>query len=47
MLNQLGIRIHAGAPELPVKQVLDMFLDGTIVYGDPIYLHHSEGHHLE
>ena len=26
LLNQLGIRIHAGAPELPVEQVLAMFL---------------------
>ena len=45
MLNQLGIRIHAGAPELPVEQVLAMFLNGTIVYGDPSCHHHCEGHH--
>ena len=45
MLNQLGIRIHAGAPELPVEQVMSMFLNGTIVYGDPSCHHHCEGHH--
>ncbi len=47
LLNQLGIRIHAGAPELPVEQVLDMFLNGTIVYGDSSCHHHCEGHHHE
>ena len=45
--SQLGIRIHAGAPELPVEQVLAMFLNGTIVYGDPSCHHHCEGHHHE
>lgn len=47
LLNQLGIRIHAGAPELPVEQVLAMFLNGTIVYGDPSCHHHCEGHRHE
>ena len=47
MLNQLGILIHAGAPELSVEQVLAMFLNGTIVYGDPNCHHHCEGHHHE
>ena len=40
----LGIRIHAGAPELPVEQVMSMFLNGTIVYGNPSCHHHCEGH---
>ena len=47
LLNELGIRIHAGAPELPVEQVLAMYLNGTIVYGDSSCHHHCEGHHHE
>ena len=27
------------------SKVLAMFLDGTIVYGDPSCHHHCEGHH--
>jgi len=34
LLQQLNIRVHAGAPALPVEEVIKMFLDGTIVYGD-------------
>ncbi len=34
-----------GAVNMLVEQVLAMFLDGTIVYGDPSCHHHCEGHH--
>lgn len=48
MLDQLGIDVHAGAPELPVDQVLKMYLDNTIKYGDGS-CHHDGcgGHHHE
>jgi len=46
MLNQLGIQVHAGAPALPVAELLSQYLGGTIVYGDG-NCHHDGcgGHH--
>jgi len=34
MLNQLGIQVHAGAPELPIEELVKQYLGGSIVYGD-------------
>ena len=45
MLEQLGIKVHAGAPALPVEEVISMFLDGTIVYGDGSCHHDGCGGH--
>ncbi len=49
MLEELGIAIHAGAPELPVEQVLKMYLDGSLEYGDGSCHHDACGgdHHHE
>jgi len=48
MLNQLGIQVHAGAPELPVEELLKLYLGGGIEYGDG-NCHHEGcgGHHHE
>ena len=45
MLMQLGIEVHAGAPALPVNQVLSMYLSDTIVYGDGSCHHDGCGGH--
>ncbi len=45
MLNQLGIQVHAGAPALPVQEVLAQYLGGTIVYGDGSCHHDGCGGH--
>lgn len=46
MIEQLGMELHAGAPELPVEKVLAMYLDGTIEYGDSTCHHDAcDGHH--
>lgn len=46
LLNQLGIQVHGGAPELPVEQVVEQYLSGTIVYGDSACSHDGcDGHH--
>jgi len=45
MLQQLGIQVHAGAPALPVEELLKQYLDGTIVYGDGSCHHDGCGGH--
>ncbi len=48
ILNELNIQVHGGAPELPVEQVVAMYLNGSIVYGDSTCHHDGcggEGHH--
>ncbi len=45
LLDELGIAIHAGAPELPVEEVLSMFLNGSIEYGDGSCHHDGCGGH--
>ena len=45
LLNQLGIKIHGGAPELPVAQIMEQYLNGTIVFGDSTCSH--DGCHHE
>ena len=45
MLDQLGIEVHAGAPALPVEQVLAMYLNDTIEYGDGTCHHDGCGGH--
>ncbi len=54
MLEQLGIEVHAGAPELSVDDVMSMYLDGTIEYGDGSCHHdgcggehHHHHHHYD
>ncbi len=48
MLAQLGIEVHAGAPAISVDEVVRMYLDETIIYGDGS-CHHDGcgGHHHE
>ncbi len=48
MLNQLGIQVHAGAPAIPIQELLSQYLGGTITYGDGS-CHHDGcgGHHHE
>lgn len=45
LLNQLNIEIHAGAPTFPVEQVVEMYLNGTIEYGDGSCHHDGCGGH--
>ncbi|MCR4766279.1 MAG: DUF134 domain-containing protein [Bacteroidaceae bacterium] len=47
LLNQLGIEVHAGAPAIPIDELLTQYLGGTIVYGDGSCHHHCDGHHHE
>lgn len=46
LLQEIGIAVHDGAPSLDVDDVLSMFLNGTIVYGDGTCHHDAcDGHH--
>ncbi|MCR4602695.1 MAG: DUF134 domain-containing protein [Prevotella sp.] len=45
MLNQLGIQVHAGAPAIPIEELLSQYLGGTIVYGDGNCHHDGCGDH--
>lgn len=46
LLQEMGIEIHGGAPAVAVGDVLQMFLDGTIVYGDSTCHHDAcDGEH--
>jgi len=45
MLNQLGIQVHAGAPAIPVEELLSQYLGGTITYGDGSCHHDGCGGH--
>ncbi len=45
MLNQMGIQVHAGAPELPIDELLRLYLGGEIVYGDGSCHHDGCGGH--
>ncbi len=45
MLNQLGIEVHAGAPSIPVTELLSQYLGGTIIYGDGTCHHDGCGGH--
>lgn len=45
MLAQFGIEVHAGAPALPVEQVLAMYINDTIEYGDGSCHHDGCGGH--
>ncbi|MCR5130137.1 MAG: DUF134 domain-containing protein, partial [Prevotella sp.] len=45
LLNQLGIQVHAGAPEIPVQELLAQYLGGTITYGDGTCHHDGCGDH--
>ena len=45
LLDQLGIAVHAGAPALSVAQVVEMYLNDTIVYGDGSCHHDGCGGH--
>lgn len=45
MLNQMGIQVHAGAPELPVDELLKLYLGGDIIYGDGSCHHDGCGGH--
>ncbi len=47
MLNQLGIQVHAGAPSIPVEELMAQYLGGTIIYGDGSCHHDGCGHHHE
>jgi len=45
MLNQLGIQVHAGAPAIPIAELLSQYLGGTITYGDGSCHHDGCGGH--
>ncbi len=45
MLNQLGIQVHAGAPAIPIPELLAQYLGGTITYGDGTCHHDGCGDH--
>ncbi len=45
MLNQLGIQVHAGAPAIPIAELLSQYLGGTIAYGDGSCHHDGCGGH--
>jgi len=45
MLNQLGIQVHAGAPAIPIQELLSEYLGGTIIYGDGTCHHDGCGGH--
>lgn len=48
LLDQMGIAVHGGAPSLETDEVMMMFLDGTIEYGDSTCHHDAcdgEHHH--
>jgi len=45
MLNQLGIQVHAGAPAIPIQELLSQYLGGTIIYGDGTCHHDGCGGH--
>ncbi len=45
LLNQLGIQVHAGAPAIPVEELLPQYLGGTITYGDGTCHHDGCGGH--
>lgn len=45
MLNQMGIQVHAGAPELPVTELMEKYLGQTIVYGESSCSCHCHGDH--
>ncbi len=45
MLNQLGIQVHAGAPAMPIDELLPQYLGGTIIYGDGSCHHDGCGDH--
>ena len=50
LLNQLGIRLHGGAPTLPVDEIVSRYLAGTMIYGDATCHHDNCGgdhHHHE
>ena len=43
LLNQLGIRLHGGAPTLPVDEIVSRYLADTLIYGDATYHHDNCG----
>lgn len=46
MLDQMQIEVHAGAPVLPVEEVLGQYLQGTLAYGDGS-CHHDGCNHKD
>ncbi len=45
MLNQLSIQVHAGAPAIPIAELMSQYLGGTITYGDGTCNHEGCGGH--
>ncbi len=45
MLNQMGIQVHGGAPAIDIEQVIEQYLNGSIVYGSSSCHHHGGEHH--
>lgn len=43
MLNQLGIQVHGGAPAIGIDELLEQYLNGSIVYGDSNCHHDHHG----
>lgn len=46
-LEQFGIALHAGAPLEPVMDIVQKFMDGTLVLGDGNCNHHEHHHEGE
>lgn len=53
MFEQLGVQVVSGCPELPIREVVQMFLENSLVTGENSCNHgeghvchgHGEGHH--
>ena len=53
MFEQLGVHVVSGCPELPIREVVQMFLENSLVTGENSCNHgeghvchgHGEGHH--
>lgn len=43
MFEQLGVQVLSGCPELPVRDVVQMFLENSLVTGENS-CNHAEGH---
>ena len=43
MLEQLGIQVISGCPELPIKEIVELFINNNLVTGENS-CNHGEGH---
>ncbi len=45
LLNDLNIKVHGGAPELEIDELMKLYLGGAIIYGDSTCHHDGCGGH--